>query len=245
MKVIGCVIWYDEAPSWLAECVASLARAGCSHVVAVDGAYEFFPGGRAWSGCEQHEAILRTAHGAGMGCTIHAPQHTWIGNEVEKRSFLFAAAEPVAEPEIDWYFVMDADQVVTAAPGLVQRLRDTDRDAAEVTFWERHDPHVYAQTAEIARATEWDRESQWPVRCLFRAVRGLRVRDNHYTYALPDGRLLWGDARDDRLEPAENLTEVRVEHRNRLRDVARQRAAREFYRLRDEIGIEIERGERV
>src|SRR6266498_1360247 len=59
LKIIAILSWFDESPSWLSACVASLARAGCSHLVAVDGAYRLYPDGRPHSGIAQQDAITR------------------------------------------------------------------------------------------------------------------------------------------------------------------------------------------
>jgi hypothetical protein len=172
MKLYGLISWYDESPAWLAACVASLAKVGCDHIVAVDGAYHFYPEGKPRSGPEQAETIYRTAEGAGMGCTIHAPSEVWLGNEVEKRSKMFEIAEVISEPHVDWWFVMDADQVVVdPEPWMLKpRLEATDLDVAETLFEERMDPHATALKAEVARHEHWDRTTQFTVRNLFRAL---------------------------------------------------------------------------
>jgi hypothetical protein len=177
MKLYGLISWYDEAPSWLSACVASLAKVGCDHIVALDGAYAFYPEGKPRSGPEQAEAIYRTAEGAGMGCTIHAPSEVWLGNEVEKRSKLFEIAEVISEPHVDWWFVMDADQVVVDPDPstLKPRLEATDLDVAETMFEERMDPYATKLKAETARKTHWNRTTQFTVRNLFRALPQLRL----------------------------------------------------------------------
>jgi hypothetical protein len=43
VNLIGILCWFDERPAALAGVVAGLAKAGVSHVVAVDGAYSLFP----------------------------------------------------------------------------------------------------------------------------------------------------------------------------------------------------------
>lgn len=223
MRLFGLVSWYDEQPEWLAACVASLSKAGVSHIVAVDGAYQAYPGGveHPRSGQEQHAAILEVAHSLDMGCTLHVPDQAWIGNEIEKRSFCFALAEQLTTPYEDWYFVMDADQVVTTTQHLPETLCDVEEDVAETLFWERnrlHDP-TYA-----------------PLRNLFRAIPGLRVKHNHYTYMTPDGRRLWGDWAAG-LEPA-FLTTTEIEHRTWIRPRARMEAQQSYYERRDRFGIE-------
>lgn len=220
MKLIAILSWYDEPAEWLAACVASLCKAGVEHVVAVDGAYAAYPEAslNPRSGAEQHAAILETCHAMQAGSTVYSPFEAWQGNEVEKRSYGFRLAEQVAESG-DWYWVMDADQVVIRSSGLLDDLASTPLDVAESWFYERNalnDP------------------TRFSLRNLFRAIPGLRVVGNHYTYMTMDGRRLWGDGR---LEPS-LITRAEVEHRTWLRPRARQQKQNDYYRRRDMIGAE-------
>ncbi len=97
MRLIGILSWYDERPDWLAATVASLAKAQVSHLVAVDGRYALYPDSRPSSPGVQHDAIVETCRGAGMGLTMHIPTEPWAGNEVAKRTFCFELAETVEE----------------------------------------------------------------------------------------------------------------------------------------------------
>ena len=226
MKTIALLCWYDEPASWLAELVASLGRCGVDHLVAADGAYFLYPGGRPRSAADQHDAIVRTAAGCGMGLTLHFPQEPWPGNEVEKRSMLFALGERVAEPDTDWYLAVDGDMVVTNGADLRRALEDTEEDCALLSLWE-FDP-VLGEEVECL------------VPLLYRAVLGLRAVDNHYTYRTPDGRFLRGHVDEVAVEPAAMLPQIRVEHRRCLRPPVRQNARSEYMALSDAVG-----GERV
>lgn len=225
MKLIALLSWYDE-PVWaLTELVASLARAGCDHLVAVDGAYALFPEARAQSPGEQAQALLAAAQGAGMGVCIHVPQEVWFGNELEKRTFLFAAGHQVAEPGEDWLWVCDADEVILEAIGLRERLEATEHDVAEV----------------ILRMNENGDGGLEPIRKLFRAQQsGIFVRTNHFTYQTGDGRLLW----EGHLPPkpvlvgAETMHFVRVDHRRTRKD-RRLEDRQRYYDRRKEHGIEL------
>lgn len=223
MKLIAIISWYDEPAEWLAACVASLCKAGVQHVVAVDGAYAAYPGAilHPRSGAEQYAAIQETCQAMQVGATIYQPLEAWYGNEVEKRSYGFRLAEMVAE-EDDWYWVMDADQVVTMSDGLVEELEDTTYDVAETWLWERNG------IGDPTRAS---------LRNLFRAIPGLEVVGNHYTYRTPDGRFLWGDGGPGRLEPSV-ITRTEIEHRTWLRPKARRQRQETYYRRRDSIGAE-------
>jgi hypothetical protein len=241
MKLIGILCWYDESASWLAASIASLAKAGVDHLVAVDGAYRLYPDGRARSPGNQQDIILKAAYGTGIGVTLHAPQEPWPGNEVEKRAYAFAAAELVAEPGRDWYFVLDADEVVTKPGNLRAELERTELNVAEVSAFEYNDPLTAPGMAAAARRIPWPRRCTFPVRKLFRALPGLTVVGNHYTYVAPDREhQLYGNrAAGAVLEEALDLTQaLEVEHRTNLRDMARRQAQLEYYKLRAEVGAE-------
>lgn len=226
MRILGILSWYDEQPSWLAAAVASMCRAGMSHIIAVDGAYALYPDGirHPRSGTEQHQAIMDVCQAMQTGLTLHSPSDAYHGNETEKRSLGFKLAEQVAE-DGDWYFLMDADQVITTAHAIHRSLAETDCDVAEALFYERGaDQEVNGMRA------------LWPVRCIFRAIPGLRVAGKHYSYITPDGRDLWGDPP---YEPACS-TMVEVEHRTRWRSPLRKQAQDAYYKRRDELGVERE-----
>lgn len=217
MRLIACLSWYDEDPGMLSELVASMARAGISHVVAVDGAYALYPQAKGGSPSEQAAAVLHTARGGGMGVTIHTPQHQWIGNECQKRTFLFDTAHLIAEPGTDWLWVLDADEVIDESGDLHADLDATEADVAEVLL------------VEDGAAS--------PMRMLFRAQEGgIRVLGSHSTYLDPVGRRLWAPLGD--LQPAEQLFDVRVRHRPTARRVAREAAQERYYALRDRVGAE-------
>lgn len=229
MRIIGLLSWYQEDPAWLAECVASAARL-CDHLIAVDGAYAEFPGSLAKpaSGPEQSEIINRTAAGAGIGCTIHAPRQPWWGGEVAKRDFMFRLASTFAGPD-DWYFVIDADEVLTTVPSdTKRRLADSEHNVAELILWERE------SQARVAEIVDTQADYLNPDRRLFRALPDLGVQQAHYVYtATVDGRtaVLRGNQSIQRLEPAEDLSDLRMEHRTHQRTQARKRLKREYYEI--------------
>ncbi len=222
--------WYDENPAWLSATVAS-AGGFADQVVALDGAYFHYPQGAARSPHGQAEAIRATASACGMGCTIVEPRTVWAGNEVEKRSAMFAVAECVTAPD-DWYFVLDGDEVVTDCPGnLRDRLAQTAEDAGKVTFWQ-HREHTAVDERPFVLAFV---EQVGLIPVLFRAQRGLHVEGNHFTYRTADGQYLWGLGGGG---PHADFTDVRVEHRTLLRDVYRAKQAQDYYARRTELGLE-------
>lgn len=217
MKIIGILPWFDEKPEWLAGVIGGLQQAEVSHVVAVDGAYALYPGGRPYSGSVQHNVILETCMALQMGCTIVTPQDVWFGNEVEKRNHAFAVAETLAEDGEDWYFLVDADHFITNALGLRPHLERTDCDVGAVRFYERYGPY----------------DGACPLRCVFRAIHGLRFEKAHFVYRAPDGRDL-----HDQTVPAADLSMVEVEHRTMHRESFRKELQKGYYTRRDELGIE-------
>lgn len=237
MKIIALLSWYQEPPSWLSATVASLAGIA-DHLVAVDGAYALVASSLAAprSGREQVEAIAATAAGCGLGYTIHTRSDPWYGNEIEKRSFLFAAGALVAAGE-DWYLVIDGDETVARAPGdLRAQLATLRNDVAHVDYFERSadppppgqpSPHRYLPLQDAGSA-----------RRFFRALPGLTVEGNHYTYRAGDGRYLWGNPDQVELAPADRIRCFALEHWHRFRQPARQKLATDYYHVRDQLGVE-------
>jgi hypothetical protein len=238
VRVVGLLSWYDESPSWLASAVASFAPY-LDHLIAIDGAYAAYPGGRPRSELGQAETILRTADAAGLGVTIVEPRDVFYGNEVEKRSLLFRYGLVEATPYEDWFVVFDGDEVLSKAPAdLRTRLAYIREDAAEVTLWSRE--NWGEVVPDVASAIPLPGESRGSLRMFFRALPNLRVHGRHDVYVGErDGEetILWGP---DPIgpTPAANLLDVEVEHRSTKRDAARRNAAADYYRTRDALGLE-------
>lgn len=232
MKLIGLLAWYDEPAAELVAAIKSLAEAGVTEIVAVDGAYALYPDGRAASDPNQAAAIVLSCKQLGLGCTLHVPREPWAGNEVEKRTFLFRLGLSVAEPG-DWFWVFDADEVVTEFPDdLKERLAGYEHDAAEV--------EIFDTIAARAKLGSWP--ERFAMRQLFRA-QPIKVETNHITYVTGDGRLLWGYDGDHRpAEPCLDLTDcLVVEHRPDRRSQERLQAKLVYYTARDASCVE--RGE--
>ena len=232
MNVTGLLAWYDEPVVWLAGAVTAAAKL-CDHVVAVDGAYALYPRGRAQSDPEQAEAILHAAYGAGIGCTIHRPSSVWLGNQIEKRSTMFGLGR---ETGADWFFVFDADDLVTQVPAdAKRRLEEASEDVACYTLWWTEDVERDPDKASAARAFSYPHEaSNRYFRGLFRALPKLRVEGSHYHYcAERAGKTVHLRGHEDfhELAPFLNLTDLRVSHRQGLRPAKRQAAATEYRRI--------------
>jgi hypothetical protein len=213
------------------NCLVSLKQCGVDEVVAVDGAYALYEGGQPASHPNQAAAITLACRELGLGCTLHTPSTVWEGNEVEKRNFLFSLGLAVSRPG-DWFFVMDADQVVVRYPDdFKERLAATEHPVAEVEFVDR--------VAYAANRKDWP--AQFAVRCLFRAQQ-ITVGPSHCIYDDEEGNHLWGQTiGKDPVEclaiPAEDLL---IEHRPDARPTERQLSKLAYYRERD--AAKIERG---
>lgn len=222
--IVGVLAHYDESPLWLASAVTGAAKL-CDHIVAADGAYALYPGGRPSSGPEQAQAITEAAYAAGVGVTLHTPATVWMGNQIEKRSLMFNLACQIAGPD-DWVYVFDADDLVTHVPADArERLEEAEEDVAVFTLWWTDDMHATPAKEKAAQAFSYPHEaSNRYFRGLFRVLPNLRVEDTHYHYlAERDGQTvhLRGHPDHHELEPFLNLTDMRVQHRHPQRTKAR------------------------
>jgi hypothetical protein len=234
MRLIGLLSFYDEEPSWLSAAITSYARIGLNHVVVADGAYALLPTGQPRSTTDQHVAIIEACNALGLGLTLHTPQTVWFGNEVEKRAFLFALGNTVAEDD-DWFVVIDADEIVTHPVVVRDDLTKTDKDALALTLWEKRVENEH--TARLAREYYFPKVSQFPIPKFFRASTRPTVTGNHFTYVSEDGRELWGY----NAEPHDHIAALRVHHRKTMRDSERRAVQKAYYKRRDDLAIEATR----
>jgi hypothetical protein len=242
VKLVALLAWYDERPDMLRDMVKSLTVLGVDHLVAVDGAYAIFPKAKPSSARSQRNAIMAAASDAGIGCTIHIPTTVWEGNETAKRRFLFQLGETVTT-EDDWYFVVDADEVVLRAPeDLKDTLANTPLDVAQAVLLD-----APASGDIISGIVGEDDGENMPMilegrmtnhlPMFFRAIRGLSVAWAHNQYVTPDGRYLWAGTLEVRPEPALRIPQVVVDHRfNRSHE--RRTAATAYYYARETQGTE-------
>jgi len=235
VRLIAALSWYQEPSAWLTELVRSLAGC-CDHLVAVDGAYELFPGShdQPCSPVEQAAAILLAADTMGLPVTLHRPRQPFAGNEIEKRTLLLRLAQQHATIEEDWLLVVDGDMLITRAdPGLRDQLATPHVDVADYRLWWRDDRHA----TEIAQGIDNNpgRPGETPVRCLFRVLENMRVEHAHYCHIGDrDGRSVYY-----REAAAADLGEqLQIEHRHAFRNRPRQIAAHAYYRARDQQHIE-------
>jgi hypothetical protein len=221
LKLIAVLSWYDE-PAWaLTELVTSLGAAGADSLVAVDGAYALFPEGRPQSPSEQSQAILAAAQGSGIEVVLHLPREVWFGNEIEKRTY------SLAEPEQDWIWICDGDEVVTEADGLRHALETTKHDTADILMDE---------------VLDGSREGVHPIRKFFRAqASGIYLEHNHFTFWSGDGQLLYEGFQTPRedLATSEVLNFVRIDHRRGARSEMRNHRAQTYYDRRKQLKAEL------
>lgn len=214
--IVALLSYYREPDSFLKQMVKSLPRVGVDKLIALDGAYARFPGGTAHSPRSNRRVLDKACEKAGIDLWHVAPNDVWHGDEVEKRSVLFALAESVTS-EDDWYFVVDGDEQVTEAEDSIPALlADTDR--------------------LVGSAVLYAHDGSQRLRMFFKAVRGLRPVGTHFTYGLPDGRVLWGGYGQETEEAVE--LPVRVLHKTLERSTARRNASLAYYAKRDKALVE-------
>lgn len=243
---IALLAFWDESPLWLGATITSLAP-HVDHVIACDGRYALYHADGVFSRADQACAIVETCQAAGLGLTLHRPNHVWFGNEVEKRDYMFRLAELEAEPNVDWLMVVDADILIHQAPhDLRQQLAETEHDVAEVSVWERSDPYRNPARLEHESKVALPQDFYSKVRFMFRAIPGLSCAGAHYCYRTPDGRYLWGapcadePPYDQHAAPTLDLSPLmKVEHRTHYRPLQRHEDAQAYYRRRDAAGVEV------
>lgn len=241
MKIIGLLCFYDESPTWLAHCVTSMSRF-CDHVICLDGAYRLYPDGGTSSGAPSHDAIVKAAESVGLGLTLYVPPDVYQDNEVEKRNVAFRLGEAIATPNEDWYFILDADEVVVKhSPTMFEDLAQTNLDVASLNMIERVDWHANPQVEMVGRAGFAPSKSLAHSRRFYRAIPGLRCVGNHYTFiAERDGRELTLRGLEQLQHEAVLTLDIEIEHRHAMRDIARDRAKKSYYAMRDATGAEME-----
>lgn len=219
--IVALLSWWEEDPAWLIRCVAGVSKFA-HHLVAVDGAYERIEGAyiAPRSSGVQADAVVAAADGYGLGLTLYQPSAPWIGDQVAKRTFMFQLGGLTAGPG-DWYFVVDADEVVVDVPAdLEQQLGKAAVDGYEAAIVEQSDLPL---------------RGLQPSRRFFQYDPHLRCEGGHFRFiAGPRGkpRLVRGDERVEKVVPAATLRGFRFEHWSNLRNPVRREKQRAYYRLR-------------
>lgn len=172
----------------------------CDLLVAADGAYAHFPGAadKPVSDNEAHHAIGEAAREAGLTLYTVVNSKPWP-SEVAKRDYMIQVAKQYATAD-DWFFRVDADEVLRKSWNTHQLLAQTEHDVAEVLL---HD-------ATYGGAT--------PLRCLFRNLPDLQISGAHY-YVTAGDKVLCGPGQVE----AEALWDVFLEHRTHERPAERRK----------------------
>src|SRR5262245_2807901 len=113
-RILGLLSFFGELPQWLYDCAASLDRIGIDRLIAVDGAYALFPGARACSTTEEHQALRDGCADAGIALDLVVMAQPWE-SECAKRTYLFRRGQRFTSSS-DWYLVLDSDTMVKAGP---------------------------------------------------------------------------------------------------------------------------------
>jgi hypothetical protein len=142
-----------------------------------------------------------------------------VGNETEKRTRLFQLGEAVST-EDDWFLVIDADSPIISADGFRAMLETTDKIVGTVKV--------------VEPKPEGTVHTIYP-RAVFKANRGIQVVGQHFDYRCGDVTL-WGNYGVNEIE-GEKFPVV-MDHRTWKRRQSRAEQSQEYYRVRNELGVE-------
>lgn len=209
MKLVILMNHFDENPDWLYESVKSCGPLPVTDLISCDGPYELYPDSRDESPSRNYDALHDACSELGIRLFHHAVGRR---SEVWKRAFMFEKAMDITTKK-DWLMVLDADERVDS----VGHFR-LEGDAATSKLW---DPTEQDDTVDL--------------RMFFRALRGLTVQNNHYTF-IAGGKVLWGTHGLEEVPAIDSG--VSLKHLTHLRAEKRRNASLEYYKLRDEAGIE-------
>lgn len=231
-RVTGLLSFYDEPVELIAAHVSSLAGV-VDHLVAVDGAYALYPGGKPASDPVGMRVITEICRGLRIGLTTHTPATVWLGNEVAKRNHLLRLAEPVTN-EDGWYLVLDTDCVVTGVhPEWFQEVERVASEGYGAMSVGVRDP-LFTPSPDQFYETE-------PVRLMYRAVRGLEYGPAHWCLSFIDddgGRsFMWGPGSLNPCDAYDGRQLLTVEHRHEVTE-ERDMLQRQYYARRDSLGVE-------
>ena len=231
MIVTAALVWWDEHPEDLAECVRGMANIA-DKVLAVDGAYRRYPSATVTSNPEQAQAIRETAAKMDLECEVYEPKSLWAG-QVEKRSFTLDRASQGS----DWIAVVDSDWIIHAnrdkARAALERVH---RDVAVLSV------PIFTPTSSMPLASRWHKTQanrRYYIAHLYRAYPGWRVEKLHWNYsALRNGERVWmwniPRAKEyPVMRPHPLVAPYQIEHRTLLRDEHHILASRAFLNDRE------------
>jgi hypothetical protein len=145
MNVCAAVIWYDEHPDDLWEMCGSL-KGLADTMVALDGAFQNFPGAASRSDPEQAQALVQGCGDNGIELLLSQPVEVgrWLGSyrgeEVAKRNACFRLCGAFLP---DWVVVIDADMRVTASDGARDLMEWSDKPVASTNVDGATHRHVF------------------------------------------------------------------------------------------------------
>lgn len=222
MRLIAMVSWWGEDMDLIHSCYLGMAGLGVTHVVAVDGVLDLYPGGATNSTPESYGWHLRLADRYSMDLIMYRNHKRWDGsNEVAKRQLMLEIALSITTDK-DWLLIWDTDYVLLPTPhswtNLHSRLIATDKHYADVSYGE-------------------DPNNLYSARLLMRARRGLHLKTNHYIYHGPNGDQSWMISKGDE-HRALQMLDIKVHHNRLLRPNERLEGRTTFYERRDTLGVE-------
>jgi len=209
MKLVVLMSFFDEDPEWLKRSVLSLAPLPVTDLVVLDGPYHGYPSEGDSSPDSNYEALDQACDQLGIYLRYHSEGRM---SEVDKRARLFELGEKFTT-EDDWFMILDADEELE----LIDGPFTLEGNVGEITLYE-------PDTGETMY-----------IRIFFRALRGLTVEGNHHTYVAGD-KVLWG-LHGHETEAAHD-TNLIFSHHTHGRHPDRKGAADEYYRVREEQGLE-------
>lgn len=233
MKTSRCTaltIFYDEPLELIAAHFSSLAGV-VDHVIAVDGAFAHYPDAKGASDPTQHRMIQEICTGARLGLTLHVPTGPWYGNEVEKRNYTLALAEPVTR-EDGWYLSSDVDEVIVhvAEDWFEQLQRISDEGWGTMNIGIRETRVIPNDPGFVPNDT-WN-----PITNMYRAVPGLAYGPAHFILHA-DGVCYRGTQDMEAVSPYDATHLLRFDHRQE-RPEYRNIAKRKYYAKRERLGLE-------
>jgi len=225
--VTAMMAWYDEDPAILYRAVTSAATIA-DRIIATDGRWDLYPGGRKASPTSQYAAIRMAAFDARLklDMTSRFDVPTWT-SQIHKRNHMLEQAQPT-----DWLMPLDADWELQGDRHKIRaELQATDADAITIPF---HTPHNTEQPINTVASTEWHKAQAGTTTRLpliYRNLLGIRIDNYHYHYtALKDGQRvsLWGDTTHPKANTHDLEADMVINHWCLHRDQRTIQANREY-----------------
>lgn len=213
MRIVACLVWFEESIESLDRCVRSLAGV-VDVVVACDGRWRLMPGQSLYSPPEQAAAIRTAAEAVGLDHVVVEAPVSALETQVAKRDF----AMQLASEHGKFVFVIDGDEYVEHCDPSALRaaLAETDTDVFNASV--RNAGHRVFNTRAYAR------------RRGYRSDAGVTVEDAHNGYRAADGRWLSGE--HHLAEAADTAALVGLVNDRDSRSVERQKRSGFYFRVR-------------